>query len=129
MFGVIVLLQLVLAAALLAAFLKLSARALRSTFVSWKHALIWGAIAMVVGTLATVTMRLVVPELGLIGLVAGPLLQVFLGAWYLGTRATSASGAPVGYKFAAVLVAVAVGALLLLASLIMLALPGNLAPS
>jgi hypothetical protein len=101
-----VLLSLLLVVVMYASFAKLAARSYRRTKLSWKSAFGFGALVALLAGLATV-LGGVVPVA--VVLTAGLALVVAIGAWFLASRATDASGQPVGFKTAAVLSAIAVG--------------------
>jgi len=100
------LLSLLLVVAMYAGFAKLATRLYRRTKLSWKSAFGFGALVSLLAVIATV-LRGVLPVV--VVLTAGLALVVAVGAWFLASRATDASGQPVGFKAAAVLSAMAVG--------------------
>ena len=92
------LLPLALMPALYAALVKLAAFLLRRTQLSWPQALLYGLAAVgagIVGTFIRLATANVLP-----GLVLGALgiaIQLVLGGWYLGPRARTAAGEPIGF--------------------------------
>jgi hypothetical protein len=104
------LLPLVLLPVIYASLIKLAARLLRRTQLSWKHAILFGTIALVVGvigTLANQSTGQVLPPL-VAGLI-GKAIQLALGGWYLGTRALAVSDEPVGFGRGVLLSLIALG--------------------
>ncbi|KQV60832.1 hypothetical protein ASC95_05240 [Pelomonas sp. Root1217] len=110
MSGFIALVPLLLVPLLYAVLVKLAARLLRRMQLSWKHALLFGLIALVVGAIGTVANQStgrVLPALvaGLLGVA----IQLVVGGWYLGPRARTASGELIGFGRGALLSLVAFG--------------------
>ena len=87
-----------------AAILKLSALLLRRMTLSWKHAVLFALMALVVGVVGTTLNKatgsaVAMPLVVLVGLV----LQLALGGWYLGPRAKTRDEVPVAFKGGALL--------------------------
>ena len=83
---------------LFALLVKVAAFLLRRTTLSWKHALVFGLLALAVGAIGTVTNlasgRVLPPLLtGLVGIA----IQVAVGGWYFGPRARTTANEPVGF--------------------------------
>ncbi len=93
-------------AALYAGLAKLAARLYRRTALSWKSALGFGALAAL-SAFAAAALRPVLSEA--VVLTLSVVLVVAIGAWFFASRATEASGNPVGFKGGAVLSAIVVG--------------------
>ena len=103
------LVSLLLGTIVYAAFIKTAARIYRHTMLSWKSAFGFGALAMILGTVGTVANAFTVGKLPLLIVMSVGLgLQILVGAWFLGTRATNAAGHSVGMKTGAAIVAIAV---------------------
>lgn len=101
---------LALTVVLLAVLVKLASRLYRSARVSWPHAFGFSALSMGVGVLGTVLNVVSGVALGpLISGVLGLGLNMAVGGWFLGPRALSATGEPVGFKGGAALAALALG--------------------
>jgi hypothetical protein len=110
MSALVILLPLALLPGVYAVLVKLAAFLLRQTQLSWKHALLFGLIALLVaaiGALANRAAGQVLPAL-FVGLV-GIAVQLVLGGWYFGPRARTASGEPVGFSRGMLLSLVAFG--------------------
>ena len=108
MSAILVLLPLFLVPFFYAALVKLAALLFRRTKLSWKHALLFGLMAFVVGVAGTLLNKatgsvLPLPLAALIGLS----IQLALGGWYLGSRASTQQGAPLAFKGGVVLSLVA----------------------
>ena len=104
MSSIVVLLSLFLVPFLYAALVKLAALLFRRTKLSWKHALLFALMAFLVGVAGTLLNKttgslLPVPLAALIGLS----IQLALGGWYLGSRASTQQGAPLAFKGGVVL--------------------------
>jgi len=102
-------LPLLLAPVLYAALVKIAALILRRIQLSWKHALLFGLLAMAVGAVTTfanfATGRIVPVPLAVL---LGVAIQLAIGGWYLKDRAQLASGAPIGLVRGALLPLVAI---------------------
>jgi hypothetical protein len=82
---------------------KLAARLFRRTQLSWKHALVFGfvlfAVLFAVGAVVRWLSSTQDPILtSLVDLSTGLVAQLAVGAWLLGSRATTAAQAPLGFK-------------------------------
>jgi hypothetical protein len=78
---------------------KLAAFLFRRARLSWRHALVFGLLALgvgAVGALGTRALGAALPAL-LLALV-GVAFQLALGGWYFGPRVTSAQGQPFGFR-------------------------------
>ena len=89
---------------------KVAAFLLRRIDLSWKHALLFGLIALTVGALGTfanLATGQALPALlaGLLGIS----IQLALAGWYFGSRARTASGELIGFTRGALLSLVALG--------------------
>ena len=108
----------------LALLLKAAALILRRTKLAWKHALVLGALATVVGILAAMAnlgSRTVIPAL--LGALVGLALQLGLGGWYLKSRARRASGDLLGFAQGALLTSIAIGMAVVLGMAFMFVVP------
>ena len=93
---------------------KLAARLFRRARLSWMHALVFGfvlfAVLFVVGAVARALSAASVSVLpSLMDLATGLVAQLAVGAWFLGPRATTAEGAPIGLKGGALLALITYG--------------------
>ena len=90
------LIPLVLAFLAYALFVKVAARVVRRASLSWRHALLFSVLALAAGVLGALLLSIAgasgAPALGLIG---GLVVNLVLGGWYLGKRATKPDGRPV----------------------------------
>lgn len=87
-----------------AASIKLAARLFRRTQLAWTHAFVFGVFVFVFGATGTLLNLasgeiISVPMWLVIGLAA----QLVMAGWYLGSRATTAAGQPLGFMGAALL--------------------------
>jgi hypothetical protein len=108
MSAILVLLPLLLVPFLYAALVKLAAFVFRRTKLSWKHALLFALMAFLVGVAGTLLNKatgslLPLPLAALISFS----IQLALGGWYLGSRASTQQGAPLAFKGGIVLSLVA----------------------
>src|SRR5262245_9798654 len=86
--------------------IRLSARLFRRSRLSWKHSLQFSVIVMSVAIGGRALQRFYDWTVPLpAGLIIGVSLQVALGGWFLGPRACSASGQPLGFSGGAQLTA------------------------
>jgi hypothetical protein len=122
------LIPLFLAPFLYAIVVKLAAFLFRRTILTWKHALIFGVLAIVIGACGTATNyvsgRLLAP---LLTVLLGVAIQIVLGGWYLGSRARISEELSVGFVRGMFLTLIAVGILLFLCVAVTLAFPFNYA--
>ena len=114
LYSLVRVLPLLLAIALYAAFVKLAARIYRRSQLAWKHAFVFTLMCVVVAGLSKY-LSMLTGHAFLAGLVAilGTGIQVALGAWFLGSRARTASGAPVLPRGGAIAGMAVVGVLIL----------------
>jgi len=117
------LLSLLILIAMYAGFAKLAARLYRGTRLPWKSAFGFGALVALLALLAVV-LRGALPFAAI--LATGLAAIVAVGAWFLASRATDASGLPVGFKAAAALSAIAVGMAFAVGVLLAVVLPAIL---
>lgn len=104
MTNLISLLPLLLAVLLFGVFAKVAARILRRTQLGWSHALIFGLIVFVLGAIGAFANRATGQLLPLpVAVVAALLLQLSVGGWYLGPRATNTAGEPIAFRGGAML--------------------------
>jgi hypothetical protein len=95
--------------------IKVAARTYKSSVLRWKHAFALAAMAIAVGAAATALNRASGSALGLLVAVALSLaIQLALGGWYLGPRATTRFGEPLAFKGGAIVAAIAYGFLIVL---------------
>lgn len=119
---------LLLSIALYTSLVKLAAFLYKRALLSWRDACIFSLILLMVLGAGTLLNRLsgnAIPLL--VSIVAGMVIQVGIGAWYLASRARSAGGEPLGSKGAAMLSLIAYGLIAtlgLLAAMAMGALVG-----
>ena len=127
LYSLVRVLPLLLAIALYAAFVKLAARIYRRSQLAWKHAFVFTLMCIVVAGLSKY-LSMLTGHAFLAGLVAilGTGIQVALGAWFLGSRARTASGAPVLPRGGAIIAGMAVVGVLILAIIASVALPALL---
>lgn len=95
---------------LYALLVKLAAVLLRRTKLSWKHAFLFGLLALVVGAIGTfgnLALGHTLPAL-LVGIV-GIAIQLSLGGWYFGPRAKNKEGEPIGFTRGMLLSLIALG--------------------
>ena len=123
------LLPLGLVAILIACFVKLSARILRRSTVSWKHSFMFGGMLCLL-TLGRLIFLPALPEFipPLLATAIGAGLVVALGTWFFSGRAISADGKAFGSAGSAKLSALTVG-LVFLVSLSLLVLVSLLGPN
>ena len=124
MAAIATLLSLALMVAVLAATVKLAALVYRGTKVRWRHAFVFCAIAFAVGfamaALAYATARVLpnaVPAL------LGIALFLCVGGRYLGPRAQTRAGVPIGFKDGVLVSLVILGVVLALGALAPFLLP------
>jgi putative Mn2+ efflux pump MntP len=99
MTAILSLLPLALMFAVYAVFMKLAARLYRKTSLSWKHAIVFSVLAIVLGVAASFLVKVLGGTVVLpVAVILGLALQLALGGWYLGTRARSSSGEPIAFK-------------------------------
>ena len=108
MSAILILLPLLLVPFLYAALVKLAALVFRRTKLAWKHAFLFALLAFLVGVLGTLLNKatgslLPLPLAALIALS----IQLALGGWYLGSRATTQQGVPLAFKGGVILLLVA----------------------
>lgn len=122
-------LPLLLTPVLYAALVKLSALFLRRIQLSWKHALVFGLLAMLVGTIGAfanfATGRVIPAPLAVL---IGVAVQLALGSWYFKERACLVSGSPVGRVRGALLPLIAIAFSILLATMVMVLFPPGQPP-
>ena len=92
--------------------IKLAAWIYRRSLLTWKHAAVFGVILffslLAVGISVRWLNLLPGPvQASLLDIATGLLTQLALGAWFLGPRARTAAGAPVGPKGGALLALIA----------------------
>jgi hypothetical protein len=108
MSSAISLLPIALVPCLYAALVKLAAFVVRRTKLRWSQALIYGVLALVVGAAGAVLNKASGSLLPLpVALLAGLAVQLVLGGWYFGPRATNTAGTPIRFKGGVVLSLVA----------------------
>jgi hypothetical protein len=83
--------------------IKLAARLFRRTQLSWKHALPFGVLLFVVLFVVGALVRWLNPVPGpvlasVVFLAVDLAAQLAVGGWFLGPRARTRAGAPVGFK-------------------------------
>lgn len=88
--------------------IKLAARLYCRTQLSWKHAAVFGGVLFLVLFAIGACVRWLTlasdPVLSsLLNIATGLLAQLAVGAWFLGPRARSAEGTPLGFKGGALL--------------------------
>jgi hypothetical protein len=118
------LLPLLLVMALYAATTKLAAKLLRSTRLSWQHAIVFGVLAAIIGGTGAFLRQLA-------GVQLNPVVAIFLGlgaqlvfaGWYLGPRAHTAAGAPIAFKAGMLLAAITNALVLALGAMAAIAVP------
>ena len=99
---------LLLSVALYTSLVKLAAFLYKRALLSWRNACIFSLILLVVLGLGTLANRLSGNAVPLVLLVAfGLVIQVALGAWFLASRARSATGGPLGSKDGAIVALIA----------------------
>jgi hypothetical protein len=99
------LLSFVVIVALYAVFVKLAARVYHRSTLSWRAAFGFGTVVAPAAVFVTATRGSLPVAITLpVGLAA----IVGVGAWWLSSRATNPSGAPIGFKGAAALSGVAI---------------------
>lgn len=101
---------LLLSIALYTSLVKLAAFLYARALLSWRDACIFSLILLMVLGAGTLLNRLsgnAIPLL--VSIVAGMVIQVGIGAWYLAPRARSAGGEPLAAKGAAMLALIAYG--------------------
>ncbi len=97
---------------LYAAYIKLSARILRSTVVSWKHSFIFCLVIVLLTLAGRVGASVLGISLPLVfGIVYGLMLHLGFGGWFFSTRSTSTQGLPLGWRGGMQLTAIAFGLL------------------
>ena len=112
---------------LYAGLVKVAALILRRIELSWKHALIFGLLATVIGAIGTFAN--VATERGLPTILAGLIgvaIQLALGSWYFKDRARLVSGSPVGLVRGALLPLIAIAFSFVLAIMVMGLFPPGL---
>lgn len=110
------LLPLVLALALVACFVKLAARILRRTLISWKSALLFSLILFVLTTvkfLSGLSFSAVLPPV--VALLIGIAITLSVGSWFFSSRAITAEGSKVGWLGGLKLTSLSFGLMLLIA--------------
>jgi len=101
-------LQLLLSTALYTSIVKLAAFLYRRARLSWRDACIFSLILLMVLGTGTLLNRLSGDAVPLsVSILAGMIIQVGIGAWYLAPRATTASGEALGPKGGALLALIA----------------------
>jgi hypothetical protein len=104
------LLPLALLFILYALLIKLAARIYRRSLLSWKHATVFGALAILVGGLGALVNYTSGSRLSpLLGVMLGLTVQLALGGWYLGPRALAPGGKAVAFKGGALIAAIGFG--------------------
>ena len=90
--------------------IKMAARLYRRSQLSWMHAAVFGVVLFLVLLAVGTCVRWLNLAVGagpvsasLLDIATGLLAQLALGAWFLGPRAKTSTGAPVGYKGGALL--------------------------
>jgi hypothetical protein len=97
---------------------KLAARLYRRTQLSWKHAAVFGVLLFFVLLAVGTCVRYLVSgpvSASLVDIATGLLAQLAVGAWFLGPRARTATGAPVGFTGGALLALITYGLVFVLA--------------
>jgi|SRR5688572_4711461 hypothetical protein len=94
--------------------IKLAARLFRRTQLSWKHALFFGVLLFVLLFVVGALVRRLNPVPGpvlaaVVYLAVDLAAQLAVGGWFLGARARTTAGAPVGLKGGALLSLIAYG--------------------
>jgi hypothetical protein len=118
------LLPLALVPCLYAALVKVAAFLFRRTQLRWSHALVYGFLALVVGAAGTLLNRVLGSPLPLpLALLGGLALQLTLGGWYFGPRATTATGASLEFKGGVLLSLVAYGLVFVLGVVVAVVVP------
>lgn len=107
---------------------KLAARLFRRARLSWKHALVFGfvlfAVLFIVGAVVRSLSAAPGPLLpSLMDLATGLVAQLAVGAWFLGPRATTAAGTPIGLKGGALLALITYGLVFSLSLAAAIAMP------
>ncbi|SFU51783.1 hypothetical protein SAMN05216350_102323 [Polaromonas sp. YR568] len=108
--------------------IKLAARLYRRTQLSWKHAAVFGVVLflvlLAVGTCVRALNLISEPvSAALLDIATGLLAQLAVGAWFLGPRARTATGAPVGFKGGALLALITYALVFFLSTAAALLLP------
>ena len=106
------LLPIALIFAFIACSVKVAARLLRRTVVSWKHSVLFGVFLAAL-TIAKSASGLLFSSFmpPLVALLFGLTISITFGAWYFRTRALTVAGAPLGWQGGLQLSALAVGLL------------------
>jgi hypothetical protein len=96
---VLLLVPLAMVLALYAVYIKLSARLLRRSKVSWKNSFLFALVLILLafaGRAGSLALGQSLPLLP--GLIFGLTAQVILGGWFFSTRGTDAAGQPLGWR-------------------------------
>ena len=110
-----------------AALAKLAALLFRRTRLKWLHAFVFCAIAFFIGSVAVVlnvTTGHVLPNAAV--LVLGVAVLLCVGGWYLGPRARSVTGEPLGFKGGVLLTLIMLGLIMVVGAIVSFALPALL---
>ncbi|MET3117168.1 putative neutral ceramidase superfamily lipid hydrolase [Undibacterium sp. GrIS 1.8] len=92
-------LPLLLMPCIFALLIKLAAFLYKRTQLRWTHALIYGVIVSVLSTITTILNNVTGRVLPVyFAFIIGLALQLLLGGWYLGPKATNTDNAPILFK-------------------------------
>ena len=107
---------------------KLAGRLFRRTQLDWKHALVFGLVLFVVLFVVGAVVRWLstAPDplfVSLVDLATGLVAQLAVGAWFLGPRARTTAGAPLGWKGGALLALITYGLVFSLSLAVAIVIP------
>jgi hypothetical protein len=112
------------------AVVKLAAFLFRRTQLRWPHAFVYGLSVIVVGVLGALLNRSFGFSLPLpVAFVCGLGLQLSLGGWYFGSRATTSFGSSLHFKGGVMLSLIAYGIIVALGIAFAIILPALLGPA
>jgi hypothetical protein len=124
MSAVLSLLPMALMCVLYALLIKLAARIYRRSILSWKHTFTFSVLALLVGGAGALLNYASNSILGpFLGAILGLAVQLALGGWYLGPRATAPTGTKVAFKGGAFIAAIAFGLVFTFAALTAVLVP------
>ena len=112
------------------AIVKLAAFLFRRTQLRWPHAIVYGLIVIVVGALGALLNRSSGFSLPLpAAIVCGLALQLSLGGWYFGSRATTSCGSSLHFKGGVMLSLIAYGIIIAVGIAFAIILPALQGPA
>ena len=99
--------------AFIACFVKLAARLLKSTAVSWKNSFLFGLLLTVL-TIAKAFAGFAFPVImpPVLAFLLGTAISLSIGTWFFSTRACNGSGVPIGWRGGFQLTGIAIGLML-----------------